>query len=305
MDRNDIDWTGPMPAVITNFAPDLSIDEAAFTANIERMFANGATGIIAAGCTGEFWSLTLEERARLAALTVKGCAGRGPAIVGTGAIRPEEAIEVAHAAKDAGCDGVLVMPPYFVDLTRRDMIAFFQQVAEAAPLPVVLYNIHRPPGNAITPEIADELADLDKVVAIKESSSNWTNFHETLYAVRDRIRVFCGPSSVFGVAATLAGADGLIDCFPNVWPKGCMDLWHATRAGRLDEAWALQRIGQDMTRLFVTETRKLYPSTKAAMDMLGYGGGPPRPPLRPLEGATLRELEAGFTELLASPADAA
>ena len=86
----------------------------------------------------------------------------------------------------------------------------------------------------------DRLADLDNVVAIKESSGDWTNFHDTLVRVHDRIRVFCGPSSVFGVAAVLAGADGHIDCFPNVW-TGCFDLWHASKAGRMREAWALRR----------------------------------------------------------------
>ena len=112
------------------------------------------------------------------------------------------------------------------------MIAHFEAVNDASVLPIVLYNIPGNAGNAITPDLADQLADLDKVVAIKESSGNWNNFHATLIAVKDRIRVFCGPSSVFGVPATLAGADGLIDCFPNVWAPGCLDLWHKTKAGR-------------------------------------------------------------------------
>ena len=305
LDRTSINWTGPMPAVVTPFAADLSIDEEAFAANIDRMLAHGATGIIAAGCTGEFWALSMAERARLCALTVGAVAGRGPAIIGAGAIRPEEAIEVSHAAKEAGADAVQVMPPYFVELTRREMVSYFEQVDAGSALPVVLYNIHRRPGNAITPEIASELADLDKVVAIKESSSDWTNFHQTLLAVRDRIRVFCGPSSVYGVAATLSGADGLIDCFPNVWAPGCLDLWYATKAGRMDEAWALQQVGHELTSLFTSGARTLYPATKAAMETLGFSAGPPRPPLRPLDGAPLHELTQEVRRLLGGRADAA
>ena len=144
------------------------------------------------------------------------------------------------------------------------------------------------------------------MVAIKESSGNWTNFHDTLNRVHDRIRVFCGPSSVFGVAATLAGADGLIDCFPNVWAPGCLDLWHATKAGRMDEAWELQRTGIAMTELFTTEGRTLYPATKAAMNMMGLpGGGIPRPPLRELTGAPLAGLKNGMDSLLARHAKVA
>ena len=171
--------------------------------------------------------------------------------------------------------------------------------SEASPLPVVLYNIPGNAGNAITPEIADRLADLEKVVAIKESSGDWGNFHRTLLTVRDRLRVFCGPSSVFGVAAVEAGADGLIDCFPNVWTQGCFDLWYVTKAGNVDKAMALQKTGIALTDLFVTGGRTLYPSTKAAMNYLGLpGGGFPRAPLLPLAGRALSELHAGLDRLL-------
>jgi dihydrodipicolinate synthase/N-acetylneuraminate lyase len=305
MDRSTVAWSGPMPALTTPFRPDLSLDEEGFLANIGRLFGAGATGMVAAGCTGEFWALSFAERARLARLTAEACRGRGPAIVGTGAVTEGEVIEQIHAAKEAGADGVLVMPPYFVHLTDAEIVAHFEAVDAKAVLPVVLYNIPGNARNAITPEIADRLADLDHVVAIKESSGNWTNFHDTLTRVGDRIRVFCGPSSVFGVAASLAGADGHIDCFPNMW-EGCLDLWHATAAGRMDEAWALQRLGLSLTELCTTEGRTLYPSTKAAMNLQGLpGGGVPRPPLREVTGGALAGLQAGLDRLLAPRAKVA
>ncbi|MEM1187998.1 MAG: dihydrodipicolinate synthase family protein [Pseudomonadota bacterium] len=295
MNRDSVDWQGPMPAITTPFHEDFSLDEEAFRANAARLYEAGATGLVAVGCTGEFWALTLEERAQMAHWTADVSRGRGAAIMGTGAIRAEEVVEQIHAAKDAGCDGVLVLPPYFAQLTESEVIAHYERISAASALPIVLYNIPGNAGNALTPAIADRLADLDAVVAIKESSSDWLNFHDTLMRVRDRIRVFCGPSSVFGTAATLAGADGLIDCFPNVWAPGCLDIWSATRDGRMDEAWALQRTGMALTQLFTAEGRTLYPSTKAVMDALGLpGGGPPRPPLLPLSQSQLASLLAGF-----------
>ncbi|MBO6758503.1 MAG: dihydrodipicolinate synthase family protein [Roseibium sp.] len=298
MNRDSVDWAGPMPAVTTPFHADLSLDEDGFRANIDELFSAGATGIVAAGCTGEFWSLTLKERERLAQLTVDACKGRGPAIVGTGAIRESEVIEQIDAAKSAGADAVLVMSAYFVHLSDSEIIEHFAAIDAKANLPIVLYNIPRNAGNAITPAIADKLADLDHVVAIKESSGQWDNFHQTLNRVRDRIRVFCGPSSTIGVAAALAGADGHIDCFPNVW-HDCMQLWHKTKAGQMQDAWALQATGQAMTELFTSEGRTLYPATKAAMDFLHRpGGGMPRPPLRPLSGAALKGLQAGMESLV-------
>jgi len=286
-----------MPAVTTPFRSDFSLDEDSYTANTDRLLEAGATGIVTAGCTGEFWALSFAERLRLAELTVASCKGRGTAIVGTGAITPGEVIEQIDAARGAGADGVLVLPPFFAHLTKSEVIAHFEAVNAKATLPIVLYNIPGNAGNAITPGIADVLADLDNVVAIKESSGDWGNFHRTLTAVKDRIRVFCGPSSTLGVAAALAGADGHIDCFPNVWTD-CMQLWHATAAGRLDEAWALQKIGIAMTDHFIANGRTLYPSTKAVMNAMGLpGGGALRPPLRSLSGAGLDELLSGMEQL--------
>lgn len=299
MNRDSVDWQGPMPAITTPFRKDLSIDEAGFFANIDRLYAAGATGMVAGGCTGEFWALSLKERAQLARWVVQASAGRGTAIIGTGAIRADEVIEQIHAAKEAGCDGVLVMPPFFAHLTDAEVFAHYEAINAQSVLPIILYNIPGNAGNALSPELADRLADLDWVVAIKESSGNWTNFHETLLRVHKRIRVFCGPSSVFGVSAVLAGADGLIDCFPNVWAPGCLDLWHATRDGRMDEAWGLQRTGMELTALFTAQGRTLYPSTKAIMNLLDLpGGGLPRPPLQALEGAQLANLEEGFRVIM-------
>ncbi len=306
MNRDTIDWAGPMPAVTTPFRADFSFDEDSFIANVNRLFDAGATGIISAGCTGEFWSLTFEERARIAKLTVDACADRGPTIIGTGSIQEGEVIEQIHAAKEAGADGALVLPPYFAHLTDAELVAHFEAIDAKSVLPIVLYNIPGNAGNAVTPALADRLADLDHVVAIKESSGDWSNFHATLSRVQDRIRVFCGPSSTFGVPATLAGADGLIDCFPNVWAPGCLDMWSVTKAGRLDEAWALQRTGIALTELFTSGGRSLYPSTKAAMNHLHFpGGGHMRPPLRDLSGAGLEGLITGLTQILPAQAKVA
>lgn len=300
MNRDSIDWSGPMPAVTTPFHADFSLDEEGFVSNVKRLLDAGSTGIVAAGCTGEFWALDFAERERLAKLTVDACKGRGPAIIGTGSIREGEVIEQIDAAKSAGADAVLVMPAYFAHLSESETIAHFASIDAKATLPIVLYNIPGNAGNAITPTIANVLADLDNVVAIKESSGDWQNFHQTLTMVKDRIRVFCGPSSTMGVAAALAGADGHIDCFPNVW-EDCLQLWYKTKAGMMDEAWALQATGQAMTELFISEGRTLYPATKAVMNFLGLpGGGMPRPPLRPLSGSALNGLQAAMDNLVAT-----
>lgn len=298
MDRNSVDWAGPMPAVTTPFDGQGRVDAASFRANIARLIDEGATGVVACGCTGEFWSLALDERKALYAEAVAGAARRGTVIVGTGCVGAADTIDLAKAAEAAGADGILVLPPYFVKLTDDEIFAHYEAVSAASPLPIVVYNIPGNAVNAISPALAARLAGLDKVVAIKESSGDWNNFYATLLAVKDSLRVFCGPSSVFGVPAIHAGADGTVDCFPNVW-RGTLDLWYAARdPARLAEAERLQATSRKLTDLFVSGGRTLYPATKAAMDHLGFpGGGVPRPPLQKLAGEPLEGLKRGLAQL--------
>jgi dihydrodipicolinate synthase/N-acetylneuraminate lyase len=294
MDKTSVNWSGPMPAVTTPFDAKGQIDRAGFRANIQRLMKAGATGVVACGCTGEFWSLSVDEKAALYADAVAAVKGKGQkagtVIVGVGCVGPADTIALAHEAKAAGADGVLVLPPYFVKLSDAEIFAHYKAVNAAVTLPIMVYNIPGNAVNAVTPALADRLADLDKVVAIKESSGDWNNFHATMIAVKDRLRVF-------GAPAVSLGADGTVDCFPNVW-AGCLDIYHATKAGKTKQAEQLQETGRRMTDLFVTGGRTLYPATKAAMDMQGFaGGGKPRAPLQALKGEPLKGLRRGMVAL--------
>lgn len=297
MDRKSVEWAGPMPAVTTPFQADGSIDEKSFQQNVERLLAGGATGVVAGGCTGEFWALTHEERRRLYHLTSEAVGEAGVVLVGTGAITVGETVALTHEAERAGCDGVLILPPYFVKLTDDEIFAHFSAISDAVEIPIMLYNI---PGNAVnelSAALASRLAELDRVVAIKESSGDWNNYYATFLEVRERLRVFCGPSSIYGVPAVELGADGVIDCFPNMWIDA-LDLYHAPARDDHERAGELQALGRRLTDLCTTGGRTLYPATKAAMDMQGLpGGGCPRAPLQPLSDEPRRGLESGLAAL--------
>ena len=297
MNRDSVDWWGPMSAVITSFDERGAIDEAAMRENIDRTLAAGGTGVLLGGCTGEFWSLSHEERCRLFHIGARSAEGRGTVIAGAGSVTVAETVSLAREAEQAGCDAALILPPYFIRLNDDEIFEHFREVDAALKFPIVLYNIPGNAGNAITPELALRLSELDNVVAIKESAGDWNNFYATLLAVREKLRVFCGPSSVYGVPAVAAGADGFVDLFPNLWLPGAVELFHAAKAGRLEEASALQETGRLLTDLFISGGRSLYPATKAAMAYLGFAAGDPRPPLRPVAGESLLELHAGLAAL--------
>jgi 4-hydroxy-tetrahydrodipicolinate synthase len=298
MDRNSVEWSGAFPAMTTPFDKSGKLDEKAFAASVERLIKAGADGFVVAGCTGEFWSLTNDERKRYYDLAVEVVAGRVTLIVGTGAVTVDETVKLTNMATKAGVDGVLILPPYFVKLTDGEIFAHYRDVVSQTRIPILLYNI---PGNAVNslpPPLVRRLAELDTVVAVKESSGDWNNFYSTLISVVDKIRVFCGPSSIYGAPAAELGADGFVDCFPNVWADGGRPLFDAAKNGDRKRAAELQKIGRHLTDLFTAEGRTLYPATKAAMDLLGFpGGGRPRPPLRPIESKQLEGLRRGLIEL--------
>lgn len=298
MDRNSIDWSGPIPALTTPFLENGKIDEDGFCRNIEHLLSKGATGVVAGGCTGEFWALSHEERRRLYEIARGAVPKTAVLLVGSGAVTVDETVALTRHAESVGCDGCMIVPPYFVILTDDEIFAHFADVNNQVGIPLALYNI---PGNAVnslSPALVARLGALDRVVAIKESSGDWNNYYATYLAVHESIRVFCGPSSLFGVPAVNLGADGIIDCFPNVWSPGGLDLYFKAKDGSEKEAAELQGIGCRLTNLFVSEGRTLYPSTKAAMNMLGLpGGGFCRRPLRSLEGEALKGLERGLKKL--------
>ena len=310
MNCDSINWSGPMPALVTPFDSQGAINTSLFRQNIELQLANGATGFVIGGCTGEFWSMTSEERTGAFELAVRTVAGRGTVLAGVSCLRLEETIALTKAAKAVGCGGALVLPPIFVKLTDDEIFAYFEKLCAAVAFPICLYNIPANAVNVLSPALCLRLAELDTVVAVKESCGDWNAYYAIAMAVRDRLRVFCGPSSVYGVAAVVLGADGVIDCCPNMWLPGGLDLYYAARDGRMAEAARLQELGVKLTRLLTSEGRTLYPATKVAMQMLGLPGGELRAPLMSLterQTAGLRDglIALGFKMNLAAPHAAA
>jgi 4-hydroxy-tetrahydrodipicolinate synthase len=305
MDRNSVDWHGVIPALVTPFTADGAIDEDKFRRNVALMVEQGAHGVLVGGCTAEFWAMSDDERDRLVRIAADEIKGRVRIIAGTSAIRPDDVIARTRAAEKNGADGALVLPPYFVKPCEDDIVAFYQLVSDKTGLPLMLYNIPANAVNAITPALADRLAAIDHVVAIKESQGDWANFHRTLNAVRDRLRVFCGPSSVYGMAATSLGAVGHIDCFPNIWCRPMVAMWKAAESKDMARAAPLQQKAFELTQLCTSWEMNLYVSTKAAMNILGLPGGYPRLPLRPLSAQLEARLRDGLARLGLEPAAAA
>ena len=297
MDKNSVDWQGPFTALITPFDAQGRIDEAAYRRHVDYVLGQGVRGVVANGCTGEFWAQSFDERKRILELAVDAVQGRVPVIGGTGGIYTPEVVALTRYAKEAGCDGAMVITPYFVRPSREDLIAHFKAVSDGADIPIMLYNIPRDTVNDLTPDIVDALADLEHVVAIKDSAFDFNIFYRTYLAAGDRIRIFVGPSTMFGVAALKMGAVGWVDTYSNIWGRGWWTSMRRSLGDDIDKARELQQRGLAIRDMFSSNGQNMYCTVKAALNMMGLSGGFPRPPLRPLAEPYLSELRDGMTRM--------
>ena len=301
MDKTSVDWHGSWIALVTPFGADGAIDEAAFRLNVEQCIEGGVNGLLVSGCTGEFWALSADERVHLYKLCVEVAASRVPVIGGTMAIRTEDTIALTRAAKEAGCSGAMIMPPYFVRPSSEDIVAHYQAVSDAVDIPILLYNIPSANVNPLLPELVDRLADVGNVVAIKESSNDFNNFYKTLVLAGDRIRVF-PPGYVCGAMAMELGAAGYFQTFSNYWGPDSNGIYTAYL--RRDEAEARRILDLEIAAREVLSGQGKhngYAAIKAAMNLFGRPGGYPRLPLRPIGEPDLSEMRDGLARLGARP----
>ena len=247
--------------------------------NVARHFADGLDGVVVAGSTGEAPLLDPDEHRRAVAWTREATPQGKWLIAGTGAESTRQAIALTKGAAEAGADAVLVRPPsYFPAVAARALANYYRAIADASPIPVLVYNIHKYTHVQLPPELLEELSTHARVVGVKDSSGDLKN----LAAYREAApqwAVFVGSGSLLLPALELE-CDGGIVAVACYAARLCAELLTAFHAGDRDAASALQtRIGP-LDKEIVS---KLGPAgVKAAMDAVGLYGGPPRPPLAPL-----------------------
>jgi 4-hydroxy-2-oxoglutarate aldolase len=267
----------PMP---TPFK-DGEVDAAAIQANVRRWIAAGLGGIVAVGTNGEATLLDDDEADRVIEAARREVPADRVLIAGTGHESTRATIAAARRAAAVGADAVLVKTPsvYKAHVTAAGLTAHYTAVADASPVPVLLYNFPGSTGVNLAPDTVARLAAHPNIVGMKETSTDGAQFADLAAAVPDRFTVLCGAApGVF--AALCAGAKGAIIAVASLLPAACLELLAHVRAGRFDEARALQRRITPLGRA-VTTTYGIA-GLKAALDMSGYRGGDPRPPLGPL-----------------------
>ena len=284
---------GSLPALVTPMREG-AVDWDALGRLVEWQVAEGSSGLVPVGTTGESPTLTHEEHEGVVTAVVEAVAGRVPVIAGAGSNNTAEAIRLARHAESAGADGILVVTPYYNKPTQDGLVDHFEAVANACGLPMIIYNI--PPRSVIdmSPSTMGRLAKHPNIVGVKDATAD--------VARVSRQRIHCGPGFVqlSGEDASALGfnAHGGVGCISvtaNVAPRLCADFQRAMAEGRWDDALALHDRLMPLHDAIFTDPGVA--GAKYGLSRLGRCENEVRLPLRPAGGAARNAMDAAMEGL--------
>jgi len=229
---------GSIPALVTPFAAG-RVDEAVFRDFVAWQIAEGSDALVPCGTTGEVATLSAEEHRAVIAACVQVAAGRVPIIAGCGTYSTAHSIERCRAAADLGADAALVVVPYYNKPSQAGLAAHFTAIADASPIPIVVYNVPSRTVADISVETLGSIAKLPKIVAVKDATGNLARVSAQRIACGEDFCQLSGNDDM-ALGFNAMGGVGCISVTANVAPKLCSDLQKATREGRWDDALKLQ-----------------------------------------------------------------
>ena len=287
----------PIP---TPFDQRDEVDPARLRAALARWAARPLTGFVVLGSNGEAGLMDDAEADRVVAAAREAIPSGRLLIVGTGRESTRASIRAAQLAADHGADAVLVRTPSFFksQMTGEAFVRHYTAVADASPLPVLLYNFTALTGVDLLPAAVAQLAQHPNIVGMKESGGDAARINDLVSAAPARFQVLAGTASTF-YSALCVGASGGILAPACVLPEACLRVFELTRAGRHAEALAVQRQILPLTRLLGSYS---VPGLKAALNLCGYDVGVPRPPLAPAPDAAVAQLRAALAAFEETPA---
>jgi 4-hydroxy-2-oxoglutarate aldolase len=292
-----VDLGGVYPALTTPFAADGEVSLADVKYNIERYNSTGVAGFVVLGSTGESVLLTRGEMDGILT-TVRDAAGQGKRLIaGTGAESTQDTIERTKRAADLGYHFALVKTPHYYKPAYKPevLIGHYRRVADASPIPVLLYSVPIFTGVTLEAPEVGALAEHPNIIGIKESSGHVMRVAEIVSACPADFQVLTGSAGTM-LAGLTVGAKGAILALGSALPEMYVALYDLYRRGEVDKARALQNTLLKVGK--VIQSEHAIAGIKFAMDQRGYHGGIPRLPLVPLPDAykqrvveTLQSLE--------------
>ncbi|WP_439533776.1 dihydrodipicolinate synthase family protein [Polymorphobacter sp.] len=283
--RGRVDWRGYIPAIVTPFTSDGALDFAGLGTMLDWLHGEGMHGLVIAGTTGEWTSLTPDERCQLFTAAGRQLGHKLPLLAGCTSFTARDTIAYARHAATVGFQGILVTPPPYLRPGDDEIHGFYSDISAESPLPICVYNW--PPGTGIdmSLDLLARLADIPNVVAIKQSTGDLRRFVEAFFALKDQVLVFGHSMDEHGLQLLhAAGGDGTMgagavlgrvhaDFYNHLWAG---DLDAARECGRKDRVIMEQWYTTDLVGRFGSGPAIL----KAGLSARGVPAGFVRPPLR-------------------------
>lgn len=286
---------GIFPPVTTPFNERGDVDYAALSSNISRYNEDGLAGYVALGSNGEVVHLSAEERTRVIETIKRGATSGHTIIAGVSELSTRAAIDAARAAADSGADVVLVVTPYYYkgSMTQDAFARHFNDVADHSPLPVLIYNVPANTGVVIDSATIAKLAGHDNIIGVKDSAGNMGAISETIRRSPASFKVMVGNGGIL-FPSLMMGATGAVLAIACAAPRACVELYQAVRAGDHQRGRELQNRIAPLSHIVTAGLG--VPGLKAAMEMLGLVGGPPRSPLVPVSSSERERIKAVIRE---------
>jgi 4-hydroxy-tetrahydrodipicolinate synthase len=292
--------TGILTALATPFTSDGQIDVPKLQLLVDRSIDAGVNGVVACGSTGEFASLSKEERRLVVETVVEHTARRVPVVAQTGATSTAEAIENSLHAQQCGADVIMLITPYYEALSLAETTHYLRTVAESVDLPVMLYNLPTATGVNLDPATVGKLArEVENIRYIKDSSGDMGQATQLIHHHADHISTIVGWDALI-LAALTEGAPAVMAGTANIAPHQLVAVYRATQAG--DFATARAEWNRIYPLIDAILSAPYVPAVKAALKVLGDPIGTPRRPTADLDPETTARIEKLVAELKKEPA---
>src|SRR4029453_7859771 len=290
--------SGVIAFPVTPFKEDLSLDLPALHENLTTLLQHSISALVAAGGTGELYSLTPPEYTRVVELTALAVEDRVPVIAGVG-FNQRLGIEMAQAAEKAGADGILIFPPYYAQADDEGLFEYYRSIAASVKLGVLLYSRD---WAVFTPAMVEQLTSIPNLIAWKDGHGDIRRLQAIMNHVGDRLHWIGGAGDDLVAAYYSAGIRTFTSSIATVAPRLSIKLHELGEAG--DSETLMDLLERCVVPLYALRARRKgyeVSAMKAMMDMVGLNGGPVRPPLvnlKPEEEDELRTILATWEKFL-------
>lgn len=287
-------FKGAGVALVTPMKENLEVDYDKLDEILEEQIAGKTDAIIICGTTGESATMTEKEHVDVIKFAIERVNHRIPVIAGTGSNCTRTAIELSAEAAEAGADGLLLVTPYYNKATQNGLIAHYTQVAEAAKIPSILYNVPSRTGCAIQPQtVAKLVKDVEYIVGVKEASGNISNVAKIMHLCDGKIDLYSGNDDQIVPLLSLGGI-GVISVLSNVAPTYVHDMIYEFFDGNVEKSCRMQLDAIPLVDALFCEVNPI--PVKAAMNMQGKGVGSLRGPLTEMEPQNKEVLRKAMME---------